>query len=335
MGFIAAVTAVLAKRDVSLEPRDPRTGEWITAGGVVRDIAHAVEHAGDMTTSTDTKQDRLKLAGKIHLDSGEHLAGSGKVSGRDGSVRLAATEKDGRRLLRIGVGNAAFGTRAGGGPWTGGPDRHVEIAAQRGRLDAQRADLEDAWDNTGDEAEKADIQRRIDAIDDADAALPADEPAGYTTRLDPAGARQLRDVLADVLTRATAEEDRVNKLWNEFEAADARLDEMDGWPDDRVWSQAEKDEFQRVLARRRDLGDQLGVDKPGLGYATFAEGEIPGDWGTLHYESILDDPTIGTETKLWVVPPGADPDDITGNGEHYILDLDEVDELINQLDRLT
>ena len=336
MGFITAVTAALTKRDISLEPRDPHTGEWITAGGVAREIAHAVAHAGDMTTTTDTKQDRLNLAGKIHLDPGEHLAGSGKVSSRDGSVRLAATAKDGRRLLRIGVGNAAFGTRAGGGPWTGGPDRYVEIAAQRGQLAAQREDLEDAWDNTDDEAEKADIQRRIDAIDEADGALPADEPAGYTTRLDAAGARELRDVLADVLTRATAEEDRVNGLWDEFETADARLDEMDAWPPGRVWSQAEKNEYQQVLARRQDLGEQLGADRVNdTSYTTFTEGSIPGDWGTLHYSSILDDPTVGTETKLFVVPPGADPDDITGNEEHYILDLDEVDELINQLDRLT
>jgi hypothetical protein len=59
---------------------------------------------------------------------GEKLVGSDKTSGEYGTARLAVTEVDGLKSLRLGFGGPGFGSRDdGAGPWRGGPDRTAAI----------------------------------------------------------------------------------------------------------------------------------------------------------------------------------------------------------------
>ena len=176
----AAAEPVVAKFDPH-QPRDPGGeggGEWITTGGVLRDV--------------------LKLAGKIRLDDGEELLGSNKISNDYGVVRLAATRRNGRTSLRIGVGDGAFGTREDeAGPWRGDPGSIAEENAKRRALAAEWNALQN-----GEGAMTSAEQARFAELDDMD--LNEIYSSGHTARLEADLASRLRAELADASARAKA-----------------------------------------------------------------------------------------------------------------------------------
>ncbi len=166
-------------------PGGERGGEW-SSGGALKDV--------------------LKLAGRMDLDGGETLVGSDKVQGGSGTVRIAVTERAGQRLLRLGVGNEAFGSRDDeAGPWTG-RDHIAEENTRRAPLRAERDALEVLDNPTPGQ------QARFDELDGMD--LAEVYASGHTARLDPATTARLHDTLADISKRAKAAEAELQVSWD-------------------------------------------------------------------------------------------------------------------------
>lgn len=318
-----------------LHPRDPH-GEFAHVPG--SKLLHEVEHAAGGGHPVDARRDKLKLAGKIHLDPGEHLIGSSKVASDDGSVRLAATDKDGHRLLRLGVGNWAFGRQnksEGTVAWTGGPDRFDEHQKARDKRGEQHEALEEKWDAAAPGPERDAIEQQMEALEEAGSGGEV-IGGGHTMRLDAAGVAQMRTALSDALPTKQAESDHINGLYDELDALDARLAYFHAKDArDERYTPDEKAEFAQVLARRKDLDRILGVStKRGPTMEPSIEGEIPGEWGTLHYEAYVDEPSEGPRLNLAVVPHGQNMDDVLAEEGTFTLDSDQWQQLLKQLDAL-
>jgi len=282
------------------QPRDPGGeggGQWVTTGGVIRDV--------------------LKLAGKIDLDDDEELLGSDKVIGDGGAVRLALTEQNDRRWLRLGIGDASFGGRDDeGGPWRGGPDRTDAINADRERLRDERESLEGEWDRLdadpgGDPARKAAIEARLEELDDMDTGEVY--PSGYTAKLDQPAAQQLRSALDVAFAEGARREAEWNAHYDKIDRLEAERDKLRGIG--RKWTAAEDARWDALTAQIEALEANEPVQVGGKWGDYFsAEGSIPGEWADVHYAVFLDDVSSGVRVDLGATPHGSG------------LDLDNLDD---------
>ncbi len=289
------LTKAVTKGFDPAETRDEH-GRW--------SLLAAVEHAVDSAVG-ETKpggkseaKDRLKLAGRIHVEPGERLVGSAKVDTESGNIRLASVERNGHRSLRIGIGNGVFGTRdSEEGPWTGAPGNLAELNAERAKLRAEEEELQNRWDEATPEERPA-IERRLDELDET--SKEKIYPDGYTAHLDPAQAKQLRDALGALIPKAAETEKQVNAHFDELDRLEAERDKLRGMS--RKWTPEEDARWDDLTAQIETLQAKGSPHVGPSGWATFGEGMIPGQWGNVHYEAYLDDPSVGTEVRLAVVP---------------------------------
>jgi hypothetical protein len=239
-------------------------------------------------------KDTLRLAGKIDLAPDETLVGSAKVDGEAGGIRMALTEQDGRRMLRLGVGGEGYGQRnrdEGTSAWDGNPAREPMPAAERQRLEAEDEALGEEYSDASP-ARREQIDARQEAIRDQ----LAEDDQGFngTAKIDEYSMRRLADRIRPVLAEAVEEEKRQNAAWDEIEAL-----QLDGNPDP---------ERMAVLRRIARADESRGI--------TFDSGIVAGsEWGDVHFSVELDDPSVGVEVRLGVTPKGA-PDD-WGDGRDW------------------
>jgi hypothetical protein len=288
---------------------------------------------------------KLKGAGRVDLEPGERLLKSDRMKGENGRAWLAVIEKDGKKSLRLGLGNANFGTRHDhGGPWRAGPDRTAEIDAERAELRADIEELEDELEaaEADPETDPRSLEERRAQLEDLYGAESGvgELPGGSTAMLDEGGARQLREALAKGL-------DDGKKLQAELDRPYAELDRLTNERDrlklrarGRKFTDEEDAEWDRLTAAisraQAELDPTSGPERPESGYWTFAEGSIPGQWADVHYDIYLDDPSVGVEVKLGAVPHGSDMDfdDMRGAEMTASFDIVEADELVRLLANL-
>lgn len=274
------------------QKRDPN-GEW-----------------GDGASGASALKDTLKLDGKIDLAPDEKLFGSAKVDGDQAGIRMALTEQDGKRMLRLGVGGEGYGQRnpeLGTQAWDGNPSREPLSMGEQDRLTGERKALDTEYD-TASPTRRAEIDARLDEIH----ALLFDAGEGFngTAKLDEYGMRRLADRIGPALAEAVAEAKREAKAWDEIDALEAK-----GNPDP-----ARMAELRRIA--RADETDTL----------TFDEGIVPGsDWGDVHFSVELDE--VDPYVHLGVFPKGA-PDD-WGDGRDWTgqFDAAETRKILRLLDR--
>lgn len=270
------------------EPRNPHTGEWVGTGGA----------AGAL-------KDTLKLAGKIDLAPDEHLVGSGKVDGDFGTVRLALTDLHGKKSLRIGIGDSAFGSRDDeAGPWRAGPDSTAAINVERKKLRDEEKSLQGEWDRTTDPTRKAAIEKRLDELDDM--ATAEVYPSGYTAKLDDAGARELHTTVADALGEAQKLQAKSDALFAEIDRLEAQRNKLRGMG--RKWTAEEDATWDRLTEQIDAL--QAKSNGSEFDYKIFGEGTVPGQWADVHYRVDLDDYSIGPQVRLGAAPPGISLEDL-------------------------
>jgi hypothetical protein len=90
--------------------------------------------------------DTLKLAGRVSLDEGEALTGSGKVAADSGMTRWALISTPDGPAVILGVGPSYFGTREDdAGSWTAGADQTAAINAARRALRDEVDAMEARW----------------------------------------------------------------------------------------------------------------------------------------------------------------------------------------------
>jgi hypothetical protein len=326
----------VAKEFDPAETRDDH-GQWSTMGA----IEHAVESAiGDVGGRKGSKvSDRLKIANRIQLDHGEHLVGSSKVSGDAGTVRLAATSKNGHPLLRIGIGNAGFGSRdVGSVPWTAGPDNTTALNAERAKLRDEEDRLGKRWDelkaaetlSPPEQAELKSIESRLDEIDNMDKGDFS--PDGYTAKLNESSVEQFRSTITDALDRGVKTAADVSAKWDEIDRLKESQDRFRGMR--RKWTDAEEAEWDALAAKIEAL--EAEVNGGDDGYQIFAEGSVPGEWADVHYRVDLDDASIGVQVYLGAVPHGTGQtlSDLSDDEEAAILDPAETRQLLRQLGTL-
>lgn len=110
---VPAARAVLARRFDPDQPRNPHDGKWID------------------TTPGSAIKDALKLAGRIDLGDNETLVGSGGVDADGGGFRIAAIDRAGTEVFRVGFGSELYGQVVIGDDlpeWNGnGPSPGVEF----------------------------------------------------------------------------------------------------------------------------------------------------------------------------------------------------------------
>lgn len=290
---------------------------------------------------TGLKSDRLKLAGKVEdLVDGEELIGSDKVVGEwSATLRVAVTSHG----VRLGVGGAGFGGRDDdAGPWRAGRGDLAEENARRKRLSDERSALEEMPEDPPWTPEQ---QRRYDELDDTD----TNElyPLGFTTVLDRAGVERLRQAVAEFWPRAAARSKEINDVWEKIEAL--REQRM------RLWDLVMKETTAGVPVERPADYDAKATDaeierlfyeiealeeSPAAkwDYVLYGEGVIPGQWGDLHYRIDLDDPGIGPQLRLAVVPRG-DPahdtlDKVEDAEAHAVFEEGEVPRVLALLGKI-
>lgn len=232
-------------------------------------------------------KDGLRLAGKIDLAPDEKLVASAKVDGDGGGVRMALTERDGRRMLRFGVGGEGYGQRdrdEGIPAWDGNPSRVPMPAAERQRLEAEDEALSEEY-SSASPARQDEIDARQEEIREQLGA--AAQGFNGTANLDEYSMRRLADRIRPALVEAVEEAKRQNAAWDEIEDL-----ELAGNPDPVRMA-----ELRRIA--RADETDTIVFDR----------GIVAGsEWGDVHWSVELDDPTVGVEVRLGVSPKGA-PDD--------------------------
>lgn len=279
------------------------------------------EHGGEWTASGALK-DALKLASRIHLDDGETLVGSDKVQGDYGTVRMAVTEKGGRRSVRLGLGDDVFGGRHDeAGPWRG-DDATAAENARRAPLRAERDALEVGAELTPQQ------QARFDELDEMD--LMEIHPSGYTAQLDDGAVAQLRKALADSLDRALRFKTEDDARLAEIDKLEARRQPLIGM--DRKWTDAEDARWDDLTAKIDAL--EAADPYPGGNYPA-AEGSIPGQRADVHYQVYYDDGEV--HTAIGAVPhsSGLTLADLTGKESAASLDPSEVQKLLRLLDKVT
>lgn len=269
--------------------------------GIVRDFNTAEPrepNSGKWTAGGGgALKDVLKLAGKIDLGHDEKLVGSDKVAGAAGAVRIAVTEQHGERLFRLGIGSATFGGQHDdAGPWRAGPDPTAAMNAQRKELHGEKDSIEAelARLDADPHADPARIKALHGRYDELDNMDLGDvHPAGYTAKVDRAGVEHLRDTLTTALAAGKRKQAEVDAAY--------------------------------------DRGVEL--PRPAEGFWTLAEGSITGEWGDVHYLVYLDDPSVGVEVHLGVVPSGSGTslDDLSGAEQAARLDPAETTKLLRLL----
>lgn len=278
------------------QKRDPN-GEW-----------------GDGVPGSSALKDALKLAGRIDLGPDERLLGSARVDGDRGGARMALTERNGRRMLRLGVGGEEYGRRnpeMGTVAWDGNPSAPPLPAAERQRLDAE-------FDALGDEYDSASPARQdeIEARQEEISARLAVDDMGFngTAVIDESSWRRLADRIRPALAEAIEQEKAENDAYAEIQDL-----EIDGNPD------------PERMARLREIARLDTTD--GI---TFASGIVAGsEWGDVHYSVELNDSSQGVEVLLGVTPKGA-PDD-WGDDKDWQgqFNVAETRKLLRLLDKLT
>jgi hypothetical protein len=269
----AALLAIRERIERRYNPdqlRDPGGeggGRWVKAGAV----------GGALT-------DALKLAGKIDLGSDEKLLGSAKLDAGAGGARMALTERNGERMLRLGLGAEGYGKpdREEGIPaWDGNPTRARLTESERQRLNSEYDGLIEE-DDTADPARQEQIAARLAEIREQ---FNADE-MGFngTAELDEYGARRLVDRIRPALDEALEQAKVQAAAWDEIEALEAK-----GNPDPARMAELR----QRA---RADDNDTL----------MFVEGVVPGNWGDVHFSVELDE---DEPYVLLGVKPKDTPDD--------------------------
>jgi hypothetical protein len=259
----------------------------------------AGERGGEWT-ATGILRDALKLAHRIGLEPGEEFVGSDKVAGDSGTVRLAATTRNGSSLmLRIGVGDQRFGSRDDdGGPWRGGPGM---TNADRGRLQAEFVDLDELIDDSG-LGLTAEQQARYDALDAM--SLNFGYASGYTARLDEASVERLRSTLTQAVSAAVKADKEDNALYDRLDAAEKRYDEhldmaFEGKGPNDVMDAPDAETAQRLFDERQALEREAeALDT----FRTLADGVERGEWADIHYQVYTDDPSMGPQIILGAVP---------------------------------
>jgi hypothetical protein len=289
--------------------------------------------------------DKLKGAGRIDLQPGERLLRSDRISGEGGRAWLAVTEKDGNRSLRIGLGNAVFGTRHDhGGPWSAGPDRTAELDEERAERRALAEDLEDQIDDLeadpdADPVLLAELRAQLEEYEDAGSDV-AELPGGYTAVLDENSARRLRETLAKALDDGEKLQAELDKPYQELDRLTLQRDKLKRKALGRKFTVEEDAEWDRLTAEisraESELDPLSGPERPETGYWTLAEGSIPGQWADVHYDIYLDDPDVGVEVKLGAVPHGSDMDfdDMRGAEMTASFAMAEADEFVRLLAKM-
>lgn len=316
--------AAMERKFDPLQPRNPHSGEWLDTT------------PGDGGASK--LRDALKLAGKIDLERGEKLAGSQKLDGDFGTIRVAATDRDGSRFLRIGIGGPGFGSRDDeAGPWRGGPDRTAQLNAGRKRLRDEQKALEAEWDRldngvNNDPARKAAIEARLDELDELDTGEVY--PSGYTANLEQEPARRLHAELSEALSKGRARHRERSAIYDRIDELEAQRDKM-RVPGGPKWTDAQEARWDDLTAQVEALQQQADA----LDYEVFAEGSIAGQWADVHYRVDLDDGSIGVQVYLGAVPHD-DPDinsleDLSNVENAASFDVDAAERLLKLLERYT
>ena len=270
---------------------------------------------GGQWVSTGALRDSLKLDGRINLRPGERLVGSAKIDGDIAGIRVAVTVgPDGQRRMRFGVGGEGYGRQnreEGIAAWDGNPTSQPLPEAERQRLEAEGARLEDEYDSASP-ARQAEISAREDEI--REQLNLGSEDFNGTASLDEFAWRRLADRIRPALAEAIEQEKRQNAAWDEIEALEAKGD----------FDPARMAELRRLA--RADETD----------YIVFDSGIVPGsEWGDVHWSVELDDASQGPYVSLGVVPKGA-PDD-WGDGRDWTgqFDAAETRKLLRLLDRIS
>jgi hypothetical protein len=246
------------------EPRDPHSGKWTDGPG---------------GAAAGALKDALKLAEKIELDDDEQLIGSSKIDGESGGIRMALTEQDGKRMLRLGAGGEGYGQRNrddGIPAWDGNPTRAPLFAADRERFNREIDTLDAEYDSASP-ARQAEIDDRLAEIREE---LSAGDEFNGTAKIDEYSMGRLVSKIRPALEEAVDQEVAENEAWDEIERSPTpeRLAEL-----------------QQITGRTDPI--------------VFTSGIVPGsEWGDVYYSVELDDPTVGLEVRLGVKPKGA-PDD--------------------------
>jgi hypothetical protein len=324
---LSGSSAPVAAKFNPTEPRD-EDGKWSLMGAI---------------------RDLLKLAGKIDLGKDEHLIGSGKLDG-DSGARWALTDLNGQPRLRLGLGAEGFGQRNhddGIPAWNGNNDMD-RLNAERAVLRDEQERLEGEWDSATPERQ-AQIQKRLDQLEEMD--LNEIYSNGATAILDPAAMDKLREI-----DTAAAAADRVAKAdeayWADIEVEAERLDaernrliaELDAMDANipSPWTDEQKAEYRRKLKRVKELhgaGDRLSkaaqAGAPVQDYMVFGEGVIPGaDWGDVHYEVYIDDPTLGARVNVGVKPRDAESDWELTSEDSGTFDVSEWQKILREIEKL-
>lgn len=281
------------------DPGGEHGGQWVKSPG------EAAEAAG---------KDLLKLAGKIDLERDEQLLASAKLDSGAGGVRMALTERAGKRMLRFGVGGEGYGKRdrdEGTPAWDGNPSRAPLSDHERKRLDQEQADLDAEYDSASP-ARQAEIDNRL--ADIREQLTAGDLGFNQTAQLDEYSTRRLIDRIRPALDEAVDQEKAQNAAWDEIDALEAK-----GNPDP---------------ARMANLRENARADSDQP--IVFVEGIVPGSaWGDVHFQVELDDLSVGPQVVLGVQPKGA-PDD-WGDDKDWQgkFDIAETRRLLKLLDKFT
>ena len=321
-----AMTDLLARR---ADPRDPAApmvrkfnpGQPRVPGG---------EHGGEWS-ATGAIKDALKLAGKIDLDPDENLLGSDKVIGDGGAIRMALTDRNGHRSLRLGIGDSGFGSRDDeAGPWRGGPDRTAAVNADRKRLRDERESLEAEWDQfASNPARRAAIEARLEELDDMDTGEVY--PSGYTAKLDESAAAQLRSTVADGFAAGEAQWADLNAGYDKLDRLNAQRDRLRGL--DHLFTPEEEAKWDSLTEQIERLEAQLELQN--FDYTIYAEGSIPGEWADVHYRVEMDEVASGVRVLLGAVPHGSGLDLEGLDDTRAILDPAEARKFLRLLARYT
>jgi len=298
-----------------LQPRDPHDGKWIDTG----------------SGATSALTDALKLAGKADLAPGEHLRGSGKVDGYNGTVRMALVERDGHEKLRLGIGGGGFGGRDDeAGPWRAGPDRTAAINADRKKLRDEQAAIGRELDTldanpSADPARKSELEKRYAELDDMDTSDVF--PNGFTSEVDPSTARQLHTSLSEAIAAAEAKLAQGNAHYDQIDALQEQQSKLKYLG--RKWTPAEEAHWDDLQAKIDKLTAQNGQ----FDYQVFGEGTLPGQWADIHYQVELDDYSVGVWTDLAAVPHGSTFDQIRHDEQFAQFETPDVRKFLRLLSR--
>ena len=284
-------------------------------------------------------RDALRLAGKIDLGPDEKLAGTDKISGEDGTIRVAAIDRGGKRRLRIGIGDSVFGSRGDeAGPWTAGPDPTAKTNAQRRQLRDEVAALNAEWDrldanHDANAARISAIEKRLAELDETDTGDV--HPGGFTADVDAADLDRFRAVLPEALAKAAEVQSKNDAYWAEHDRLTAehnRILAAVNRRHPRVWADEEAAQAQALAAQIDALGDAPEHD-----YEVLAQGKVPGGWADIHYRFELDDLGIGPQLLIGAVPHDNPDlttlDDVIHAEQAATFDVAETKKLLRLLDK--